>query len=371
MESIGSYTAVAVQPEVIQVTRREQIRQNVDRALVLLENACRYTRSGWRWPYAPVRLVVFPEFFLQAWHGLANFEDFKSEILITIPGEETNRIAEVCAKKGIYFCGAATEYDPKWPDRFFNTAFIIGPTGDLIYKYRKFNPSLPVSMVLSPHDMYDYYIEEYGEGKSLLDIFFPVVETEIGNLGAFICMDGHFPETSRALALNGAEVLLRPTACPDPGVSEPIAMWKAENKVRANENMCYLVAPTIGCVQSDKRPKTYWPGGAQIFNYEGILLGESAFPGEGRCNGLINIEELRERRLDCGRNFLPLLRTEVWREVYKEAIYPINQYLDNSPPAAPEALTERAPLKVIEEFLERGVFSEPKDKSAIGRCLGR
>lgn len=361
MKTIGSYTAVAVQPEIVQVTRREQIRDNLDRAIQLIVGAAGFTASGVKWAYAPVKLVVFPEFFLQGCTRRAELDDYRREILITIPGPETDRLAETCIQHSIFFCGAALEYDPKWNDRFFNTAFIINPEGKLIHKYRKFNTTLHVDLEISPHDMYDYYLEEYGKDKNILDVFFPVTETEIGNLGTFICMDGHFPETTRALALNGAEVLLRPTAWPEPQVSEPIALWKAQNKTRAVENLCYLVAPTIGYCHSDEKPKTNWPGGAHIFNYQGMLLGESNYPGEGRCSGVINVEELRKRRLDFGRNFLPLLRTEVWREMYSKPIYPVNQYLEKSPPHNQTTLIERAPIKVIEEFLAKGIFHKPQD----------
>ena len=55
-----------------------------------------------------------------------------------------------------------------------------------------------------------------------LDTFFPVVDTRIGKLGTLICMDGNFPENARALALNGAEIIIRPTAYPEPFVSFPL-----------------------------------------------------------------------------------------------------------------------------------------------------
>ena len=60
-------------------------------------------------------------------------------------------------------------------------------------------------MHASPHDLAGYD-----------EPLFPVVETEIGDLGAAICYDWLFPESIRALALGGAEVLIRVSAYMDP-----------------------------------------------------------------------------------------------------------------------------------------------------------
>src|SRR5207244_6647749 len=65
-------------------------------------------------------------------------------------------------------------------------------------------------------------------------------DTEIGRLGCVICMEGSFPETARGLAMNGAEVLYRP-AYPEPYVAN--GLWEIQNRARALDNTCYLVAP--------------------------------------------------------------------------------------------------------------------------------
>ena len=64
---------------------------------------------------------------------------------------------------------------------------------------------MPWEVHASPHDIADYP-----------DDPFPVVETEIGRLGAAICYDWLFPETLRVLAFKGAEVLVRVSAYLDP-----------------------------------------------------------------------------------------------------------------------------------------------------------
>ncbi len=117
----------------------------------------------------------------------------------------------------------------------FNTTCLIGPDG-LLSRYRKVNPWLPWEVHASPHDLAGYD-----------EPLFPVVETEIGRLGAAICYDWLFPEAIRALALGGAEVLIRVSAYMDPwGATPPMDWWTLFNRARAVENFAFVVAANQG-----------------------------------------------------------------------------------------------------------------------------
>ena len=358
--SIDAYQAAAMQPGVVQVRRRTQILQNVKRACVIARDAAQAAVHTplLKTQHLPMKLIVFPEFFLQGWTGQAGLEDYVRDVLITIPGEETDRLSELCVELDVFICGGVLERDARWDDRFFNTSFVIDPSGDIILKYRKVNTALPYDLDTSPHDMLAMiYGEEWD--KNILAKLFPVVQTEIGNLGAFVCMDGHFPEVTRALALNGAEILLRPTAMPEPLVSRGV--WKAENQVRALENTAYVIAPTIGRIESDELPQTSWPGGAMITDYRGVVLSDANYPGEGYCHGIIHLEELRRQRMGDERNFLPLLRNELWEQLYSRPVYTANRYADGSPPGSHAELAERLPYDIIRGLISDGVFMRPKD----------
>ena len=98
------------------------------------------------------------------------------------------------------------------------------------------NPWLPWELHTSPHDLAGYD-----------EPLFPVVETEIGRLGAAICYDWLFPEAIRALALAGAEVLIRVSAYMDPwGATPPLDWWTLFNRARAVENFAFVVAANQG-----------------------------------------------------------------------------------------------------------------------------
>ena len=74
-----------------------------------------------------------------------------------------------------------------------------------------------------------------------------MADTEIGRIGAAICYDWLFPEAIRQLALAGAEVLVRVSAYMDPwGTAPPMDWWTLVNRMRAIENMAYVVAANQG-----------------------------------------------------------------------------------------------------------------------------
>ena len=129
------------------------------------------------------------------------------------------------------------------------------------------NPWLPWELHASPHDLAGYD-----------EPLFPVVETEIGRLGAAICYDWLFPEAIRALALAGAEVLIRVSAYMDPwGASPPLDWWTLFNRARAVENFAYVVAANQGA-SAENFPPFSWPGGSMVVDFDG----RDAGPGRPR-----------------------------------------------------------------------------------------
>jgi len=65
----------------------------------------------------------------------------------------------------------------------------------------------------------------------------PVFETDFGKIGILICWDYAFPEVSRILALNGAEILF----CPIAGDIRGSDVWKIIARSRAVDNGVYFV----------------------------------------------------------------------------------------------------------------------------------
>jgi predicted amidohydrolase len=353
------YTAAIIQPIQRNISHRVEIKSVLTRYLKLIDFI---TSEGVQAnkEFAPVKLVTFPEFFLQGLDRHWGLKRILEDIAISIPGEETAILANKAKQYKIYIAGAALEVDSEWKDRFFNTAFIIDPDGRVIHKYRKFAPATYVGeLALSPHDMYDEYVARYGES---LNTFFPVTDTLIGKIGTMICMDSNFPEISRALAINGAEIIIRPTSYHAPLISSPLNYWELQNRTRAWENLVYMIAPNTGIFIDTPFPQLWAPGHSMIVSYDGSILAEIPHPGEGVVSGVINLDILRKRRKDVNRNLLAQLRTEVFKLIYKDPVYPKNRCL-KEPYRDIEDIAERGSLTpIIEEFFKKGIYTKPKFK---------
>ncbi len=275
---------------------RDEISARTARMCQMIEQ----TIAGYE-PFFDVRLLVFPEFAHAApiYDTVAKLRD---RLAVELPNEHTDRYAALAKQYGCYIqTGTFIEIDRAYDDVVFNTTALIGPDG-VLSRYRKVNPWIPWEVHASPHDLPDYP-----------DNPFPVVDTEIGKLGAAICYDWLFPESIRQLTFNGAEVLIRVSAYMDPwGATPPMDWWTLFNRARAAENTAYVVACNQGATFQGYPPFS-WPGGSMVVDYDGRILAQ-ADPGEGEkvVVAPIDIDLLRsERARRVGHDMRSHLRTEV------------------------------------------------------------
>lgn len=137
-------------------------------------------------------LVVFPECALTGYM----FDDPEAarRCAEPIPGPSTNALAAACARTGLHCVVGMLEADA---GALRNTAVLLGPDG-LVGRYRKSHIAcLGVDCFTVPGD------EPYA-----------VFDTPIGRIGLEVCYDWRFPEISRVLALQGAEIIAHPTNSP-------------------------------------------------------------------------------------------------------------------------------------------------------------
>jgi len=257
-----------------------------------------------------VKLMVGPELGLLGWPETSTRE-LHDKHAIEIPGPETERLVEKAREYDCYISpGSLVERDPTaCAHLVFNTQILVGPEG-LLYRYRKIQPWLPLETSVSPHDLLaaGYDSEQHP--------LFPVVETEIGRLGGFICYDALFPEVARQLALSGCEVFLGSTAWMDPYGRPPLDYWTICCRARSIENMAYGIYTGSGVPPS---PSNELPtsGGSFISDYEGRILAQSTGPGETMTYATLDIDALRDHRCnDRGNNVLSNLRLsafDYWR----------------------------------------------------------
>jgi predicted amidohydrolase len=353
-EKVEKYTALVVQPEVTVAKTRDDISKNLDRYCKLIDFGVGYFYE------LPVRLIVFPEYFLQGVTTPGKGEDSLEEFMkkaITIPGPETDVLAEKAKEYGLFIAGGGiVEKVPEFPDRWFNTAFIIGPTGEVILKYHKWHIPATIGLGTSPHDMMEDYSKVFGDD---IKTRFPVVDTEIGKLGTMTCHDGATPEVSRALGFNGCEVICHPVALQEvEGVNEPWDFWTFTRRTRAHDNMCYLLGSNWGVVNYDYYPKAFCPGHSLIIDYTGMILRQASYPAEQIITATLDIEGLREHRSIANHNMWVDVRTEGFREMYERTIYPPNLFPSGKPPRTLSDKVNGAKASFADLY-ERGQFTPP------------
>ncbi|MDB9762787.1 hydrolase, partial [Alphaproteobacteria bacterium] len=281
----------------------------------------------------PVRLIAIPEGALQGFNDEvldADHEDFAKTCCIDIPGWETDMLGGLAREYDTYIIAQAKARHPDWPNRFFNCGFIIDPTGEVILIHYKVSPLFPVEHSVCPHDIYDWWIDKYGNN---LDAFWPVVETDIGRLGIMMANEGSYPENARALALNGAEVVYR-ASYPHPATGNEI--FEIQSRARALDNNMYVLAPNMGTYYLQKEsdiPIDTFGGRSSLIDYKGKIVGKQDYGGSSTyVSGVVDIEALRYHRENAQwDNWMKDIRTELYQLLYKDPIYPKNLYLNNKP----------------------------------------
>ena len=114
-----------------------------------------------------------------------------------IPGPSTNMFGELAREYGVVI--VTSLFERRAPGLYHNTAVVIERDGTIAGKYRKMHiPDDPA-----------YYEKFYFTPG---DLGFKPVETSVGCLGVMVCWDQWYPEAARLMALQGAEILIYPTA---------------------------------------------------------------------------------------------------------------------------------------------------------------
>jgi beta-ureidopropionase len=118
-------------------------------------------------------------------------------------------------------------YEEEQAGIYYNTAAVIDADGTFLGKYRKTH---------IPHCNPGFWEKFYFRPGNL---GYPVFETAFAKVGVYICYDRHFPEGARALGLNGAEIVLNPSATVA-GLSE--YLWRLEQPAHAVANGYFVGA---------------------------------------------------------------------------------------------------------------------------------
>jgi len=167
-------------------------------------------------------------------------------------------------------------------DRYYNTAAVIDADGSYLGKYRKNHiPNLPGVGCET------YYFTPSNMG-------YPVFDTAYCRLGVYICYDRHFPEGWRALALNGAQYIVNPSATIE---SLSRYIWNIEQPAAAIANGVFIGAINrVGMEAPWNTGKFY--GSSYIVDPRGKILAEACTDEDELIAADLDlsvVDEVRER----------------------------------------------------------------------------
>lgn len=350
---IEQYMALALQPVMRGAHQRSEITRNLDHITELARAAIWLTAID-----LPVRLIAVPEGALQGFTDEIfdwDHVDYVHRMAIDIPGPETQYLGDLAKDLNTFIIAQAKARHPEFPDRFFNCAFVVDPRGEVIHTHYKLQVFAREHSTV-PHDVWDKWVELYGDG---LDAFFPVTDTEIGRIGCIICMEGSYPETARGLAMNGAEIVYRPSY-PEPYVAN--GLWEVQNRSRALDNTMYVIAPNPAAylpMPDSQFPLDTFGGNSMLVDYQGqIVSNHEAGGGASYAGGIIDIEALRQYRArSLWGNWMKDLRTEQYRLIYDRPIYEKNRCLEQPP--LKHADNDRIVHAAVDRMVERDIYRRP------------
>ncbi|WP_299322250.1 nitrilase-related carbon-nitrogen hydrolase [Parasphingopyxis sp.] len=295
----------------------------------------------------PVRLVVLPEYLLTSYPGRISIPDFADKAALEIDGPEYEALGGVAQRLDLFLAGNAYETDPNFPDFYFQTSFVIAPSGDVVLRYRRLNSMFAPT----PHDVWSRYLDIYG-----IDGVFPVARTEIGNLAAIASEEILYPEIARAHALRGAEVFVHSSS----EIGSPLDTPKdVAKQARAFENMAYVVSANTAGIEGASLPLASADGNSQVVDWKGRVVAESNSGETFTAFATVDIDALREgRRTPSMTNFLARQRLELFAPVYANTeIHAANGMMDGDTPQVPDRdYFRRTQEEVIERMVREGLI---------------
>ncbi len=263
---------------VIQMSMTNSLRQNLEKAIAFVSIAA---KNG-------ANLILLPELFENLYWCQVQREEFFA-LAHPLEGHPFLSIFQKLAKENnsvlpVSFFELAGQAR-------FNSLATIDSSGEILGVYRKSHiPDGPG------------YAEKYYFNPG--DTGFQAYKTAVGHVGTGICWDQWYPESARAMALLGAEILLYPTAIG----SEPAEVaspnthvaWQRAMIGHAVCNAMYLgAANRVGTEVIHGLSQTYY-GSSFICDYNGEKIAEANQSEETILYADLDLEKARSHRAGMG-----------------------------------------------------------------------
>ena len=289
---------------VIQHSMTARPERNLDTSQALLREAA---AGG-------ARLALLPELH-RSLYFCQQEDPAAFDLAEPVPGPTTEALGALARELSLVIVGSV--FEKRTAGIYHNTAVVLDRNGELAGCYRKMHiPDDP--------GFYEKFYFTPGDARSSGgQSGFSTVDTSLGRLGVLVCWDQWYPEAARLMALQGAEVLLYPTAIgwdPRDDDGERQRQHEAWETVQRGHAIANAL-PVLAANRTGHEPD---PGGG-----EGIAFwGQSFIAGpRGELLARASVEEDRVllADLDCGRTdtlrrlwpFLRDRRVDAYEELLK------------------------------------------------------
>lgn len=261
-----------------------QVQENIDKAETMVREAA---SNG-------ANLILLPELFERPYFCQEKRYDYYDYALPLTENPAIRRFQAVAGELGVVIPVSFYERDVQ---RLFNSIAMIDADGSILGVYRKTH---------IPDD--HFYQEKFYFTPG--DTGFKVFETRFGTVGVGICWDQWFPETARAMAVKGAELLFYPTAIGSEPILECDSMphWRRAMQGHAAANLMPVIAANrigteevVPCEENGgQRSALTFYGSSFITDQTGELVAEADREKEQVILATFDLNEMQENRLSWG-----------------------------------------------------------------------
>lgn len=213
-----------------------------------------------------------------------------------IPGPSTEYYGKIAAECSIVL--VTSLFERRAAGLYHNTAVIFEKDGSIAGKYRKMHiPDDPA-----------YYEKFYFTPG---DLGFHPIQTSVGKLGVQVCWDQWYPEGARLMALQGAELLIYPTAIgwestdTEEEKQRQLGAWQTVQRGHAVANGLPVIAVNRSGWEEDPSGQT---NGIQFWGHSFVVGPQGEFLAEAGTEPTMLLVDIDMKRCENVRRWWPFLR---------------------------------------------------------------